>query len=78
MVLYGMQKTTVYLPDDLKAGLARVAVATRRSEAELIREAICLLVQTKSSPSPRVPLFASNDPDLALRVDDALLGFGEQ
>ena len=33
----GMEKTTVYLPDDLKRALRRSAKSTGRSEAELIR-----------------------------------------
>ena len=35
-----MRKSSLYLPDRLKAGLSARAVATGRSEAELIREAI--------------------------------------
>jgi hypothetical protein len=27
---------------------------------------------------PRLPLFASGDPDLAARVDEHLVGFGER
>ena len=38
----GMEKTTVYLTDDLKAALRRSARSTGRSEAELIREGIGL------------------------------------
>jgi predicted DNA-binding protein len=37
--MYGMKKTTVYLPEDLKSALGRVAAQKGRSEAELIREA---------------------------------------
>ena len=39
-----MCKTTVYLPDDLKAELKRVAAETGRSQADLIREGIRLAV----------------------------------
>lgn len=73
-----MQKTTVYLPDDLKAALERTAAATRRSEAEIIREGIRLMAEQHSAPAPRLPLFASGDPDLAKHVDEALAGFGER
>ena len=34
----GMEKTTVYLPDELKRALRRAARSTGRSEADLIRE----------------------------------------
>jgi Ribbon-helix-helix protein, copG family len=37
--MYGMQKTTVYVPDELKHALAQAAAARGCSEAELIREA---------------------------------------
>jgi Arc/MetJ-type ribon-helix-helix transcriptional regulator len=73
-----MNKTTVYLPDDLKAALERTAAATRRSEAELIREGIRMVTEKERSPKPRLPLFASGDPELSRRVDEALAGFGEQ
>jgi len=73
-----MKKTTVYLPDDLKAALGRVAAEKGRSEAELIREAVGGLVRSSERPRPRLPLFSSSDPTLAERVDEELgRGFGE-
>lgn len=75
--MYGMKKTTVYLPDDLKAALGRAAVEKGQSEAELIREAIENLVRGFERPRPRLPLFSSGDPTLAERVDEELRGFGE-
>ena len=73
-----MDKTTVYLPVELKRALRRVAVASRRSEADLIREAIAARVQATRSPRPRGRLFASGDPALSETVDEALAGFGER
>jgi len=73
-----MQKTTVYLPDDLKHALERVAIDRRCSEAELIREAVRLLTGGPVRPRPRVPLFRSGRRGLAERVDQALKGFGER
>lgn len=75
--MYGMKKTTVYLPDELKAELERAAAARGRSEADLIREAIRELTRGLEQPKPRLPLFASGDPTLAERVDEELAGFGE-
>lgn len=72
-----MVKTTVYLPDELKDALGRVAQQTGRSEADLVREAISALTRATAAPKPRLPLFASGDPTLAERVEDALEGFGE-
>ncbi|QYJ16096.1 Antitoxin VapB26 [Rubrobacter xylanophilus DSM 9941] len=73
-----MKKTTVYLPDDLKRALERASEISRRSEAELIREAVRNLTRGFESPRPRVPLFSSGDPTLAERVDRELAGFGER
>jgi len=73
-----MKKTTVYLPEDLKTALGRVAAQRGRSEAELIREAVRELVQSSEPPRPRLPLFSSGDPTLAERVDEELAGFGER
>jgi Arc/MetJ-type ribon-helix-helix transcriptional regulator len=72
-----MKKTTVYLPDDLKSALGRVALERRQSEAELIREAVRDLIRNSEAPRPRLPLFRSDDPTLAERVDEELRSFGE-
>jgi len=72
-----MKKTTVYLPEDLKSALGRIAAEKGRSEAELIREAVRELVKDSEPPRPRLPLFSSDDPTLAERVDEELRGFGE-
>ena len=73
-----MDKTTVYLPDDLKEALRRAARSTGRSEADLIREGIGLVTGTHRIAEPRLPLFESGQPDLADHVDDLLVGFGER
>jgi Arc/MetJ-type ribon-helix-helix transcriptional regulator len=74
----GMEKTTVYLPNELKRALRRAARSTGRSEAELIREGIGLVTGTHRIAEPRLPLFESGKPDLAERVDELLAGFGER
>ncbi len=76
--VYGMEKTTVYLPEDLKRALERAAAARGCSEAELIREAIRALAKDASPPRPRLPLFKSGKRGLAERVDRALAGFGKR
>lgn len=72
-----MVKTTVYLPGPLKRQLEAQAQRSGLSEAQLIRGAIERMLQESPSPSPRLPLFASGDPELAERVEEALAGFGE-
>lgn len=72
-----MKKTTVYLPDELKAALQRAATERGQSEAEFIREAVRKLAQEMEQPRPRLPLFSSGDSTLAERVDEELKkGFG--
>lgn len=73
-----MQKTTVYLPDNLKADLKRAAAETGQSEAELIREGIRLAVEHSTQPTPRSGIFHSGDARLSQRVDELLEGFGER
>lgn len=68
-----MKKTTVYLPDEIKAGVTREARRRRVSEAEVIREAIGAAV---TRPRPSRPLFRSEP--FAHRVDELLDGFGER
>jgi Arc/MetJ-type ribon-helix-helix transcriptional regulator len=75
--MYGMHKTTIYLPEDVKEALRRVAAARGMSEAELIREAVRKVTSDIPPPRPRLPLFRSRKPRLAERVDEALSGFGE-
>lgn len=76
--MYGMRKTTVYLPEELRLALEQTARSRGESVAELIREALRALVASAAPPRPRVPLFRSDDPTLAERVDEALPGFGER
>ncbi len=76
--MYVMQRTTVYLPEDLKLNLRRTARAAGRSEADLIREGVRQVVAVYDSPRPRIPLFRSSDPTLAEHVDEHLKGFGER
>ena len=74
-----MVKTTLYLPEALKASLERLAREEGRSEAELFREAVSELVAARRRARPRLPLFPRGlgDANLAERVDELLAeGFG--
>ena len=79
-----MEKTTVYLPEDLKKALRRVALETGTSEAALIRQAIEAATREAQAPRPQLPLFNSGQRHLAERVDELLRGnasvaaFGER
>jgi hypothetical protein len=69
----GVTKTTLYLPDGLKAGIEREARRRRVPEAQVIRE---LLAAGLERPRPRGGLF-DGEP-LAERADELLAGFGER
>lgn len=71
-----MVKTTVYLPENLKEALSRLASQRQCSEADLLREAVTRLTAQTDVPAPRLPLFRSNGPSIAEDIDRALEGFG--
>jgi hypothetical protein len=73
-----VNKTTVYLPDELKRSVSRMAAASGKSEAEVIRDAIAALARASARPRPAGGLFASGDPSLSARAEEALAGFGER
>ncbi|BBX98277.1 ribbon-helix-helix domain-containing protein [Mycobacterium lacus] len=71
-----MDKTTVYLPDDLKAAVKRAARQRGVSEAEVIRDSIRMAVGA-ARPAPRGGLYSGSQP-VARRVDELLDGFGQR
>lgn len=65
------RKTTIYLPDELKAAVERMALSLGCSEAEVIRRAVADAVHRP------VPTAGFLDGDaIAERVDELLEGFG--
>lgn len=70
-----MEKTTVYLPDDLRDAVKRVARQRGVPEAEVIRESIWAAVGT-NRPRPRGGLFSGAP--IADRADEHFAGFGER
>ena len=66
-------KTTIYLPDPLKAAVEREARRRGSSEAQVIRDAIAAMV---ARPEPTVG-FIEEEP-IAERADELLAGFGEK
>jgi hypothetical protein len=71
-----MDKTTIYLPVELKSRIRRVARQRGVSEAEVIRESIRSAVGDER-PRPHGGLFASGA-SIAREADDHLTGFGER
>lgn len=79
--MYGMRKpkkTTIYLPDELKHDIERVAQHERRREADVIREALQTAMDDRRYPEPRIPLgpYTLGAPDIAERAEELLEGFG--
>jgi Arc/MetJ-type ribon-helix-helix transcriptional regulator len=58
-----MQKTTLYLPDELQRQLQEAARRTGRSQADLIREALTTFLGTVQPPRPR-SIGMGDNPDL--------------
>jgi plasmid stability protein len=58
-----MQKTTLYLPDELQRQLQEAARRTGRSQADLIREALATFLGTVEPPKAR-SIGIVDDPDL--------------
>lgn len=66
-------KTTIYLPDDLRAGVKSEAKRRGCSEAQVIRDAISTAVVR---PRPRAGLLDAEP--IADRVEELLVGFGDR
>lgn len=71
-----MDKTTIYLPAELKQAIKRAARRRGVSEAEVIRDSLRTAVGDER-PRPRGALFASAAP-IARDADEHLRGFGEK
>jgi len=69
-----VQKTTIYLPDDLKRRVEETAKLRGCSEADVIRAAI---ERHTDRPRPTLPLFASGEVEPIEDYDEALRGFGQ-
>ncbi len=71
-----MEKTTLYLPEDLKSAVKRAAAERGVSEAEIIRESIRVSVGGVR-PRARGALYSSGHP-IARDAEEMLAGFGER
>lgn len=78
VMMYGIKRTTIYLPDDMKAAVERVAREEGRTEADVIRTAVAAALDARSRPQPRIPLWEDGlgDPTIAERADELLEDFG--
>jgi len=76
--MYGMKKTTIYIPTELKRDLDAASAREGRSSADFIRDAITSAIDAQRAPDPRVPLTTRGlgDPTIAERTDELLEHFG--
>ena len=80
-MMYGVKRTTIYLPDDLKAQLEATARSEGRTEADVVREALRRALEGRGPSPPRLPLVepSGDATNWAERVDELLAdGFGRQ
>jgi predicted transcriptional regulator len=70
-----MHKTTLYLEEELRERIARVAKQTGRSQADVIRDALRSFFMRRKKP--RSIGLGKGGPDLSDRTEDLLAGFGE-
>lgn len=79
-MIYGVRRTTIYLPEEMKARLERIAAEEGTTEASVIRAALAEAIERRERPKLRLPLLESTGQtrDWAERVDDVLrdTGFG--
>lgn len=78
--VWHLKKTTIYLPDELKKKVEEMARQEKKSEADIIRDAVSTAVHTwRVYPKPQLPLpgMKLGDPTIAERAGDLLDGFGE-
>lgn len=68
-----MVKTTVYLEDEVVMALRQLSETMKRSQAELIRDALAKYTETVARPAPKgLGKYRSGEPDVAQRAKDIL------
>jgi predicted transcriptional regulator len=67
-----MEKTTLYLPDEMQRSLAIVAKRERRSQAAVIREAIAAFLESRGSVKLRSIGVGSDDEVTGANSEDWL------
>jgi len=70
--IYGVHRTTIYLPEELKERLAQEARRRGVTEAQVIRDALAAAL---ARPRPRGGLLACGD--IVARREELMEGFGE-
>lgn len=76
--MYGVKRTTIYLPDEMKTAIEREAARRGVTEAEIIRRAVEAALATRPRRRSQIPAIPEGiGEDIADRVDELLEGLGE-
>ena len=76
-IMYGVKRTTIYLPDEMKAAIEREATRRGVSEAEVIRGAVEADLRTRPTRRIQTPVFPDGlGEEIGTRVDELLEGMG--
>ncbi len=71
--MYGVKRTTVYFPDEMKAAIEREAAHRSVTEAEVIRGALAVALEGSQAPMHHLPVFPEGfGIEIASRVDELL------
>jgi len=77
-MMYGVKRTTIYFPQEMKTAIEREAARRGVTEAEVIRGAVDAHLGDSTPPVPELPLFPEGfGVEIATRVDELLEGMGE-
>ena len=77
-MIYGMKRTTIYLPDEMKIAIEQEAVRRGVAEAEVIRAAVGKHLSKVEPPIPRLPVFPEGfGAEIGTRVNELLEEVGE-
>jgi predicted transcriptional regulator len=73
-----MHKTTIYLDDRIYMKIRRLAEATGRTQAMIIREALAAYAGGARRTPSSIGAGSSRSGDVSERAEDLLDGFGEE
>jgi Arc/MetJ-type ribon-helix-helix transcriptional regulator len=77
-MIYGVKRTTIYLPDEMKAAIERDAARRGVTEAEVIRCAVEASLATRQRRRIQTPAIPEGiGEDIADRVDELMEGLGD-
>ena len=77
-IMYGVKRTTVYFPEEMKAAIEREAARRGVTEAEVIRDAVAALLADRKPRRRITPAIPEGlGEEIGTRVDELLEGLGD-